>query len=311
MAEQPSVILDVDPGHDDAVAILLAAKSEEIDLRGITVVAGNQVLPKTLLNTRRVCSAAGIEDVAIYAGMDSPLVRDQVTGDHIHGTSGLEGPSFDAPGIEVQEKHSVDFIIDECLQSDTRITLAPVGPLTNVAMALKREPKIRDNIEEIVLMGGSMGLGNHTAAAEFNIFADPEAANVVFNSGLPITMVGLDLTRQAEVTPRVFDKIRSIGNSVSELVVEMLEYFGSAYKESMALDNPPLHDPCVVAYLIDRSVLAVKEMRVDIDLSHGLNYGRTVCDYYHRSEKKVNANVAVDLDKERFWEILLKNLKRY
>lgn len=311
MAEEPSVILDVDPGHDDAVAILLAAASEEIDLRGITVVAGNQILSKTLLNTRRVCSAAGIEGVAIYAGMNSPMVRDQITADHIHGSSGLEGPSFDAPHVEVQDKHAVDFIIDECLQSDTGITLAPVGPLTNVAMALRREPEIRDNIEEIVLMGGSMGLGNHTAAAEFNIFADPEAADVVFNSGLPITMVGLDLTRQAEVTPRVLDRIRSIGNSVSELVVEALEYFGLAYKKSLALDNPPLHDPCVVAYLIDRSVLTVKEMRVDIDLSHGLNYGRTVCDYYHRSEKKVNAKVALDLDKERFWEILLQNLERY
>lgn len=311
MKEETKVILDVDPGHDDAVAILLAAASESLDLRGITVVAGNQTLPKTTLNARRICTAAGITDVGIYEGTGSPLVRDQVTGEFIHGGSGLDGPEFSPPYVEVRDKGAVDFMLDELVEADDGITIAAVGPLTNVALALIREPQVKANVDEIVVMGGSMGIGNYTAAAEFNIFADPEAAHVVFETGVPVTMVGLDVTRQAEITPPVMKRLREIGNRVTDLTLEMLDYYWSTYKRAFDLDNPPLHDPCVVAYLIDREVITTKAMRVDVDLNSGIDYGRTVCDYYGRSGREVNAKVGIELSSELFWEILLSNLEKY
>ena len=194
------IILDVDPGHDDAVAMLVAAKHEKLDLRGITVVAGNQVLEKTLRNALNVCSFAGI-DVPVYAGQDRPLFRDQVVADDIHGETGLDGPEFPNPPGSPRTR-AVDFIIEECLKYDKELVLVPTGPLTNIALALLKEPRIKQGIKEIVLMGGAYGLGNHTPSAEFNIFVDPEAAHIVFESGLPITMVGLDLTHQAKAYPR-------------------------------------------------------------------------------------------------------------
>lgn len=311
MNNAKDMILDVDPGHDDAVAILLAAMAEELNLKGITVVAGNQILEKTVQNTVNVCSYASITDVPIYAGMDQPLVKEQVIAQDIHGDSGLDGPKFPEPIIEPEQKHAVDYIIEEGLAADGDLTLVPTGPLTNIAMALKKEPKIKENIKEIVLMGGAYGLGNETASAEFNIYVDPEAARIVFESGLPITMVGLDLTHQAKAYPNIVERIKGLNNSVGNLVVELLEFFGHSYHNVFNFDAPPLHDVCAVAKLIDDKVFTTKHMRVDVEVNSKLTYGRTVCDFYHKSDKPANADVAIELDQDRFWDILISNLAKY
>jgi len=311
LADKKKIILDVDPGHDDAVAILLAAKNEKLDLRGITVVAGNQTLEKTLQNTLNVCSFAGLDDIPIFAGMAKPLVREQVVADDIHGDSGLDGPEFPESTLKEKDKHAVDFIIEECLAAEDGITLIPTGPLTNIAMALIREPKIKENIDEIVLMGGSYTLGNTTPAAEFNIYVDGEAAKVVFESGLDVTMVGLDLTHQAKAYPEIVERIAEIDNDVSNLVVELLKFFGHTYKRVFDFDAPPLHDVCAVARVIDKDVFTSRKMCVDIETDSDLNYGRTVCDFYGVVDKEANADVAIDLNKELFWDLLIEALKKY
>jgi len=304
------IILDVDPGHDDAVAILVAAKHGKIDLRGITVVAGNQVLEKTLQNALNVCSFAGV-DVPVYAGQSRPLFREQVIADDIHGDSGLDGPQFPQSTKKAEDKSAVDFIIEECLKYDKELVLVPTGPLTNIALALLKEPRIKQGIKEIVLMGGAYGLGNVTPAAEFNIFVDPEAAHIVFESGLPITMVGLDLTHQAKAYPAVVERIAQIGTPVADLVVELLKFFGHTYKRVFGFDAPPLHDVCAVAYVIDPTLIRTQKMPVMIETTRGYCYGRTVCDFYFKTGRPANANVAIELDQERFWDLVIDALKKY
>jgi inosine-uridine nucleoside N-ribohydrolase len=309
--KKKKIILDVDPGHDDAVAILLAAKSEALDLRGITVVAGNQILAKTVQNTLNICSFAGIKDIPIYAGMDQPLVREQVIAQDIHGDTGLDGPKFPEPEIEPEHQHAVDFIIEEAMKANGDLTLVPTGPLTNIALAFKKEPKIKENIKEIVLMGGAYGTGNETASAEFNIYVDPEAAKIVFESGLPITMAGLDLTHQAKAYPEILDRIKKLDNKVGDLVVELLKFFGKSYHEVFGFDAPPLHDVCAVAKLIDDDVFTTEHMRVDVEVDSRLTYGRTVCDFNHKSDQPANADVAITLNQDLFWNILIDNLAKY
>ncbi len=310
MINKEKIILDVDTGHDDAIAILVAARSDRIDLRGITVVAGNQTLPKTLKNTLNICDFANIE-VPVYAGIDRPLVRDQVTAPDIHGESGLEGPIFSEITKAAETKHAVNFIIEEALNCDGELILVPTGPLTNIATAFKLKPEIKDKIKKIVLMGGAYGLGNITASAEFNIYVDPEAAKVVFDSQVPIVMTGLDLTHQARATQEVIDRIRELDNEVAYLSVELLEFFREAYKEAYGFDSPPLHDPCAVAKVIDLDVFSTREMQVDIEINSELTRGRTVCDFHNRSKKKPNSEVAIDLDQERFWDIVIESLSKY
>lgn len=304
------IILDVDPGHDDAVAMLVAAKHEKLDLRGITVVAGNQVLEKTLRNALNVCSFAGI-DVPVYAGQDRPLFRDQVVADDIHGETGLDGPEFSESTRQPEDKSAVDFIIEECLKYDKELVLVPTGPLTNIALALLKEPRIKQGIKEIVLMGGAYGLGNHTPSAEFNIFVDPEAAHIVFESGLPITMVGLDLTHQAKAYPEVVERIAQIGSPVADLVVELLKFFGYTYKRVFNFDAPPLHDVCAVAHVIDPTLIKTQKVPVIVETTRGACYGRTVCDFYFRTGKPANVDVALELDQERFWDLVIDTLKKY
>ncbi|RCW43763.1 MULTISPECIES: nucleoside hydrolase [unclassified Halanaerobium] len=304
------IILDVDPGHDDAIAILLAARADNLDLRGITVVAGNQILEKTLNNTLNIVNYADLK-VPVYKGMAKPLVRKQVTAGHIHGESGLDGPDFPSLTLEAEKKHAVDFIIDEALKAEEGITLVPVGPLTNIAAAILLKPEIKDKINRIVMMGGAYGLGNRTPAAEFNIYADAEAADIIFKSGIDITMVGLDLTFQAQAYPEIIDRISKIGNKVTDLVVELLEFFGSTYQDFYGLKAGPLHDVCAVAKLIDDDVFTTRKMHVDIETDSSLTYGRTVCDYYDVTGKKKNAEVALDLNKEKFWDLLCDILGHY
>ena len=304
------IILDVDPGHDDAIALLVAAASPELELVGITTVAGNQTLEKTTLNARRVATVAGIT-APLYAGLARPLVRDQVVAPNIHGESGLDGPAFPTPTVEVQEEHAVDFIIRALDNAPGEITLVPTGPLTNIAAAFVRRPEVVGKVKEIILMGGSYGLGNVTPAAEFNIFADPEAARVVFHSGAPLTMVGLDLTHQATATPDVLARVRALRTRVGDLAVELLTFFASTYHKVYGMEAPPVHDPCTVAKLIDPEVFTTRPAYVDVDTKSELDYGRTVCDFYGLTGHAPNAQVAIKLNRERFWDIVLTALARY
>lgn len=310
MSKKEKIILDVDTGHDDAIAILVAAKSDKIDLRGITVVAGNQTLPKTLKNTLDICDFADIE-VPVYAGMHKPLVREQLIVSEVHGESGLGGLTFPDTTKKAESKHGVDFIIEEALDSDGDLILIPTGTLTNIAMALNLKPEIKDKIKKIVLMGGACGTGNATPSAEFNIYTDPEAARVVFASQVPIVMTGLDLTYQAIADDQVVKRIKNIDNRVADLSVKLIGLLGQTYQEIYGFDHPPLHDPCTVAKVIDDQVFTTKKMRVDIETKSELTRGRTVCDFNNLSEKEPNAEVAVELDQERFWEIVIKSLSKY
>ena len=304
------IILDVDPGHDDAVAIMLAAFNPEIDLLGITVVAGNQTLEKTFNNALKVCSHLGI-DVPVYKGMPGPMVREQVIADDIHGETGLDGPDFGEITKKGETMHAVDYIIEKLLGSDEKITLVPTGPLSNIGMALRKEPRIKEKIEHIVLMGGAYQLGNSTPAAEFNIFADPEAAYVVFSSGLPVVMMGLDLTRQALATKEVVDKIGSLNNKASKLFVDLMEFFAKTQHDVFGWSAPPVHDPTTVAYLIDPSCIETKPMYCKIELKSEDSYGRTLCDYFGILKKEPNVDVAVKLDFDKFWNIVYETLKLY
>jgi len=309
--ENRKIILDCDPGHDDAVAIIMAAIHPSIDLLGITIVAGNQVLEKTVRNGLNVVQHLGIE-TSVYAGCGIPMVRDrQVIADDIHGETGLDGPVFATLEREPEKEHAVDYIIRTLLDSEGDITLVPTGPLTNIAMAMRREPKIIEKIKEIVLMGGAYQLGNVTPAAEFNIYADAEAAYVVFNSQVPITMMGLDLTRQALCYPEIVDRMESIGNRASQLFADLMRFFGKTQKEVFDWEGGPLHDPTCIAYLIDSTCIETKEMYTEIEIRSEKCYGRTLCDYFGITNRSPNSQVAITLDVDKYWNIVEDCLKLY
>ncbi len=305
------ILLDCDPGHDDAIAILLAARAPGIHLEAITTVAGNQTLDNTTRNALKVCSVAGIRTVPIAAGMDRPLVRDLHVAANIHGASGLDGPSLPEPDLAPAPIHGVNLLIERLLASDGDLTIVATGPLTNVAMAMRREPRIIPKIQQIVLMGGAIGLGNTTPAAEFNIYVDPEAAHIVFTCGRPITMIGLDVTHQAQATPEVRARIRALGSPVARLVDDLLGFFGETYLQVYGFPAPPVHDPCAVAQAIDPTLIRCRPMHVDIELRGEWTTGRTVCDRYGRTGKPANAAVGLELDVPRFWDMLIQTLASY
>jgi ribosylpyrimidine nucleosidase len=305
------IILDVDPGHDDAMAILLASASPAIDLLAITTVAGNQTLPKTTLNARRVCSRAGITTVPIAAGCDRPLSRSQTVAPTIHGDSGLEGPVFSGePDVPLDPRHAVDLLIELLMASDGDIMVVPVGPLTNIAMAMRHEPRILPKIKHIALMGGAWGIGNMTPAAEFNMMVDPEAARIVFESGVPIMMSPLELTHQAQATPAVIKRFADIGSPLGDFAVEMLTFFSSTYQREFGIDAP-LHDPTAVAWVIDPAIVKTKFVHVDIDVASETSFGRTNIDLYDQLHLEPNAHVGVELDVERFWDLMVSAVASY
>ncbi|MFD0870405.1 Pyrimidine-specific ribonucleoside hydrolase rihB [Chlamydia abortus] len=309
-SDRRKIIIDCDPGHDDAIAILLAAASPKVELIGITTVAGNAEVDKTTINALKVCEIAGLHEVPVAKGAGQPLVRKRETAPDIHGDSGMDGPMLPEPTKTIVEEHAVDFIIRELLQSDGDITLVPTGPLTNIAMALRKEPAIAPKIREIVLMGGGT-FGNWTPAAEFNIYVDAEAAKVVFESGVPIAMFGLDLTHQALATPEVQKRIREIGNPVSDFVEELLQFFMQTYKEVFGFDGAPIHDACCVAYCIDPSVFTCRKLHVDIETKGEFTYGMTVVDTLGTTGKEPNAHVALELDIDKFWNLMINALTFY
>jgi inosine-uridine nucleoside N-ribohydrolase len=304
------VILDVDPGHDDAVALMLACGHPDLDLLAVTTVAGNVTIEKTTHNALRVLSLVGCTDVPVGAGASGPLQRPLHTAEDIHGKTGLDGSEeIPAASFEADERGAVALIADTLRTSPEPVTLIPVGPLTNIATFLREHPDLKERVAHISLMGGSMGHGNTTPAAEFNIYVDPEAAREVFESGLPITMSGLDITHQAGAGPEVRERLRATGR-VGGVVAEFLDFFAAAYESVFGFDDPPLHDPVAVAAVLEPDLLTTRPMRVDIECESDLTRGETVCDFYGVTRRAPNAEVGVDLDREAFFELLYGALAR-
>ena len=307
------IIIDTDPGQDDAVAILLAlASPDEIEVLGITAVAGNVPLSLTERNARIVCELAGRPDIAVYAGCDRPLRRKLVTAEHVHGKTGLDGPELPEPKIKLQEKHGVDFIIDTILQEpENSVSLCPLGPLTNIASAILKQPKIVSRIKQIVLMGGAyFEVGNITPTAEFNIFVDPDAAKIVFEAGIDMVVMPLDVTHKALVTGERNEAFRRLKSPVGIAVAEMTDFFERFDKEKYGSSGAPLHDPCVTAYLINPKIFFGKKINVEIETKSELTLGMTVADWWGVTDRKANAFFVGDLDSEKFFNLLTERLGR-
>ncbi len=307
------IIIDTDPGQDDAVAILLAlASPDEIEVLGITAVAGNVPLSLTERNARIVCELAGRPDIAVYAGCDRPLRRKLVTAEHVHGKTGLDGPELPEPKIKLQEKHGVDFIIDTILQEpENSVSLCPLGPLTNIASAILKQPKIVSRIKQIVLMGGAyFEVGNITPTAEFNIFVDPDAAKIVFEAGIDMVVMPLDVTHKALVTGERNEAFRRLKSPVGIAVAEMTDFFERFDKEKYGSSGAPLHDPCVTAYLINPKIFSGKKINVEIETKSELTLGMTVADWWGVTDRKANAFFIGDLDSEKFFNLLTERLGR-
>ena len=304
------IILDCDTGHDDAIALMIAAKHPQIDLLGITVVNGNAPLPNTLINTLNVVQRLNL-DVKVYGGMDRPLVRERLNAPNIHGDSGLDGPVFAPLQKKAEDKHAVLYLIDTLMNSDGDITLVPVGPLTNIAMAMRLQPAICQKIKRISLMGGAYGLGNISPAAEFNFLADPEAADIVFRSGVNIVMMGLDITNTALATLEVIERMEALNNEAGKLFGEIMRYTLKTQHDCYDLEAGPVHDVLAVSYLVRPDLFEMKPMNVQIDIDHGISYGRSVADYYHCTGLKENALVGISLKRDEFWDFVEETLKRY
>lgn len=303
------VLLDCDPGHDDAIALLLALANDGVDLEAVTTVAGNQTLEKTTRNALRTLALAGEADVPVAAGMDRPLVREQVIADYVHGESGLDGADLPQPAAEPVDDHAADVIAGEAAGGD--LTLVPVGPLSNVALALRRTPGLEDDLDRIVLMGGAVADGNITPSAEFNIYADPEAAKVVFAADVPVTMVGLDVTRQARIGPEGIERIRGRGSDVAIAVADLLEFFVEFHREEYGWESVPIHDALALAHVIDPDVLETEHVHVDVETKGDLTYGRTVADVRGVTDEEPNAHVALDVDRDAFFDLLYDALASY
>ena len=307
------IIIDTDPGQDDAVAILLAlASPDEIEVLGITAVAGNVPLSLTEKNARIVCELAGRPDIPVYAGCDRPLKRKLVTAEHVHGKTGLDGPELPEPKIKLQEKHGVDFIIDTILQEPgNSVSLCPLGPLTNIASAILKQPKIVSRIKKIVLMGGAyFEVGNITPAAEFNIFVDPDAAKIVFEAGIDMVVMPLDVTHKALVTEKRNEAFRQLKSPVGIAVAEMTDFFERFDKEKYGSSGAPLHDPCVTAYLINPKIFSGKKINVEIETKSELTLGMTVADWWGVTDRKANTFFVGDLDSDKFFSLLTERLGR-
>ena len=301
------ILLDCDPGHDDAIAILLALASPELELVGITTVSGNQTLDKTTANALRVLEFAGRPDVPVYAGADRPFIRARDVAAHVHGESGLDGPDLPPPSGAPREGHAVDYLADEIRRRDGKITLVPTGPLTNIGLLFSLHPDARP--ERIVLMGGSIGEGNRTPAAEFNIWADPEAAQRVFVEGLDTTMVGLDVTHRALIKDDHTERMRSSGR-VGAMVAELMDFYARFHKSRYPdLDGSPMHDPVCVAHLIDPTLMDVRDAFIEVDCSTGPSWGRTNVDWRNREHfGDPNAKVGLDIDGDRFAELIVERI---
>ena len=299
MAER--ILIDCDPGHDDAIALLLALASPEVELAGVTTVSGNQTLEKTTANAIRSLELVGRGDVLVAAGADRPLVRERFVAAYVHGESGLDGPKLEPPRAEPVAEHAADFLAERVAGT----TLIPTGPLTNVALMLALHPEARP--DRIVLMGGAIAEGNVTPAAEFNIWADPEAARRVFESGIDVTMIGLDVTHQALMTRVHAETLRGAGTA-GRFVAELYDFFSIFHRETYGSEDSPIHDAVAVAHVLRDGLVETKRCHVDVDCSWELGRGRTYVDLWGRTGKEPNAHVGVGVDAPAFFELLLERI---
>lgn len=304
------IIIDTDPGQDDAVAILLALASPELEVLGITAVAGNVPLALTELNARKICELAGRPDIKVFAGAIRPMCRDLVTAEQVHGKTGLDGPVLPAPKMPLQKQHAVDYIIETLMARESgTVTLCTLGPLTNVALALLKEPRIGPRIKRIVAMGGGFFEGgNVTPTAEFNIYVDPHAARLVLETGIPFTLIPLDCTHQALTTKARTEKFRSMGNMTGPATAQLLEFFERFDEEKYGTDGGPLHDPCVIAWLLRPELFTSRVVNVAVECESELTMGMTVVDWWKVSSRKPNATVCRGINADGFFELLTERL---
>ena len=308
---QRKILLDCDPGHDDAVAMMLAWGNPSIELLGVTTVGGNQTLDKVTRNALSVATVVGMHDVPIAAGCRLPLVRPVEIAPDVHGDSGLDGVELPEPAVELDPRHGVDLIIETIMSNEPgTVTLVPTGPLTNIAMAARKEPRIVERVQEVVLMGGGYHVGNWSPVAEFNIKVDPEAAHIVFNEKWPIVMVGLDLTHQALATDEVAERIAAVPGSVSQFTLGLFTFFRKAYQDAQGFEFPPVHDPCTLAYLIDPTIVETVKVPVDVELNGSLTTGMTVADLRSPAPDDCHTKVATRLDAPRFWGLVVDAIDR-
>lgn len=305
------IIIDTDPGQDDAAAIMLALGSPDIELLGITAVAGNVPLALTARNARIICEMSGRTDIKVFAGAGRPLTGAQVTAEHAHGKSGLDGPDLFEPSFPLQEMHAVDFIVETVMREAAgTVSLCAIGPLTNIALAVEKEPSVAARVERIVLMGGGyFAQGNITPSAEFNIFADPEAAALVFACGAPIVMMPLDVTHKVLTTKPRIEAIRAVDNRAARALVEMLTFYGRHNVKKYGSDGGPLHDPTTIAWLLRPGLFTGRMCNVEIETSASLTRGATVVDWWDVTERPENALVIGDVDADGFFELLADRLK--
>ena len=306
------VILDCDPGHDDAIALMLALACPELDVLTVTTCAGNQTADKTLNNALRILTLLGRKNIPVAGGASQPLLRKLVTAEKVHGKSGLDGPDLPDPDFASQELGAVELMAGKVRSSSARVTLVATGPLTNIALFLSGWPQLHEHIERIVLMGGSSGSGNWTPAAEFNIYVDPEAADIVFRSGIPITMCGLDVTHQAQVLEQDIVRIRNLGNPVSEKVAGLLDFYMIYHRNPVwGFIGAPLHDPCTIAWLVNPQLFATISCWVGIETQGSLTRGMTVVDRYHCTGHEENTAVVTGVDRKGFIDFLVERLAVY
>jgi purine nucleosidase len=312
MTKPYPIIIDTDPGQDDAVAILLALASPELEILGITAVAGNVPLALTELNTRKICELAGKPETKIYAGAIRPMLHDLVTAEHVHGRTGLDGPVLPDPQMLLQKQHAVDFIIDTLMSRPAAtVTLCTLGPLTNIALALVKEPMIASRIKRIVAMGGGFFEGgNITPAAEFNIYVDPHAARLVLDAGIPFTLIPLDCTHQALTTKARVEKFRTMKNNSGPATALMMDFFERFDEQKYGTDGGPLHDPCVIAWLLKPELFTSRDVNVAVECESALTMGMTIVDWWRVTERKANATVCRRIDSDGFFDLLTERLAR-
>jgi purine nucleosidase len=304
------IIIDTDPGQDDAVAILLALASPELEVLGITAVAGNVPLALTEVNARKICELAGKTNVKVYSGAIRPMLRTLVTAEHVHGRTGLDGPVLPEPKMKLEKQHAVDFIVETLMERPAgTVTLCVLGPMTNIGLALVREPRIASRIKRIVAMGGGFFEGgNVTPTAEFNIYVDPQAARLVFESGIPVTLIPLDCTHQALTTKARVEKFRVMKNKTGPATAQLLDFFERFDEQKYGTDGGPLHDPCVIAWLLHPELFTSRDVNVSIECESELTMGMTVIDWWRVTDRKANATVCRGINADGFFDLLTKRL---
>ncbi len=302
------IVIDCDPGHDDAIALLLALASPAVDLLGVTTCFGNCSVEDGTRNALRILTLAGITSIPVAEGASGPLIGTTALGNYVHGKSGLDGPDIPEPGFPVSGMTAVQLMKKLIEEASEPVTLVVTGPMTNAAVLLRDHPQVASNIGEVIFMGGSTNGGNHTPSAEFNTYADPEALQLVIDSGLPIRMVGLNLTHQALATPDVVERMRAMDHRLGQVCAEWMGFFGSSYKSVWSFTSPPVHDPCTVAALINPAVIQWQKSFLAVELAGEWSRGETIVDLHNRYARTPNADIAITLDREAYWDLVLESI---